>query len=322
MARNKADQANIDASDLGNYPDKRIRNNDGSGNGTPVNESVYGDIHEYHAKIMRDAKESYNGLPDNVSNGYQLYDAAMSLGGKNDMIKNIVKLNDSTLSVPLKIAALKNEESVTFKADFASTNLINFIQGNDGVNKLLTIAGSWVAGQFVRIINYNNLIQIVGLYDSQIVPSLPQTITDIQTSFAIWSKIMAVFTGGGAMVFFNRPANEIPPGWQEVVDWRGRFPVGLDLTQDEFNVLPKTGGSKKVTLTSGQLPKTEGFFETISYNSSNFSGPFSKYTTSTAFIQGNAADFSHVATKFTFGNNEAHENLPPYRTVLFIEFIG
>ena len=50
MARNKALQPNIDGSDLTNYPDKRIRNNDGSGNGTPVNEQVYGDIHEFFGK--------------------------------------------------------------------------------------------------------------------------------------------------------------------------------------------------------------------------------------------------------------------------------
>ena len=45
--RNKSNLANIviDA----NYPYGRIKDNTGAGDGTPVNEFVYGDIHQFFA---------------------------------------------------------------------------------------------------------------------------------------------------------------------------------------------------------------------------------------------------------------------------------
>jgi hypothetical protein len=43
--------------------------------GTPVNRSTNGDIQQFFAKLLRVAGITPNGLRDNESNGYQLYDA-------------------------------------------------------------------------------------------------------------------------------------------------------------------------------------------------------------------------------------------------------
>lgn len=59
----------------GDYPDGRIQNDDGSGNGTPVTEAVYGDFHQFFAKLLRDAGIAANNLPDNTTNEFQLNDA-------------------------------------------------------------------------------------------------------------------------------------------------------------------------------------------------------------------------------------------------------
>jgi hypothetical protein len=311
MARNKATQPNIDNSNPADYPDGRIRNNDGSGNGTPVNEQVYGDIHEFHAKIMRDAKEPYNGLPDNNTNGYQLYNAFMELAGKNDLIRNIVKTNATTLTIPCKVSALKLEEAITFKTDFDSVGTLNTIIGNDAASKPLTIVGGWKAGQFVRIINYSNAINITGLYDSQTVPNLAETITTITNTFTSWTKIMSVFIANGAMVFWNKPAVDIPAGWREVEDWRGRFPVGMNVLEAEFNVLGKMGGEKTHKLTEAEMPRHRHFGQSMQYAEA-FKG------------QGFRPDEYNNEDGWTdyTGGDLPHNNLPPYRTVLFIEYIG
>ena len=89
MARDKALQANIDGSDPVNYPNKRIKNNTGAGDGTPVNEQVYGDIHETFAKLMRRALLSYNHLPENETKGYQYIQALEFLATDNDKIKTM-----------------------------------------------------------------------------------------------------------------------------------------------------------------------------------------------------------------------------------------
>ena len=56
---------NVDNSDLVNYPDGRIKDNDGTGNGTGVNRSVYGDLHANISKLMRLYSITPNNVPDN-----------------------------------------------------------------------------------------------------------------------------------------------------------------------------------------------------------------------------------------------------------------
>ena len=78
--------------------------------------------------------------------------------------------------------------------------------------------------------------------------------TPIENRLTTLENILAPFIGGGGMVLWNKPANQIPTGWAEVVDWRGRIPVGLDTSQTEFNTVGKTGGSKTVTLLTSNMP--------------------------------------------------------------------
>ena len=114
MARNKANQRNIDKYDLANYPDARIRNNTGSNDGTPISESVYGDIHETFAKFMREAGLNYNNLPDNVSNGYQLFEAIKRVAAKNDFIGSATKQGNDTVYFDAPLNIFKDKESMIF----------------------------------------------------------------------------------------------------------------------------------------------------------------------------------------------------------------
>ena len=305
MARDKATQQNIDASDLYNYPNKRIRNNSGAGDGTPVDESVYGDIHETFAKFMRDSKIDYNNIPDNTTNGYQLYEAITSVGGKNDLVKPISKVSDNMLSIPIKINALKQDETILFKSNFDSTNLMQFIKGSDNQSKQLLILGGFKSGQIVRMVNDLNYISLVGLYDSQI------------------------FQADGAMLFWNKPANTIPKGWKEVVNWRGRFPVGMDITQPEFVTLGEEGGEKRHKLTINELPKHRFKIASPS-NQSSYPSLNSGNSLATINNQGNDGNYvlggineePTVGLSSQVGEDQEHNNLPPYRTVLFIEYVG
>lgn len=79
MARNLQNQTNIQPP-TADYPSGRIKNDSGAGDGTPVDESVYGDINQFFAKLMRDAGITPNDLPDNTTNGFQLNQALSNLG--------------------------------------------------------------------------------------------------------------------------------------------------------------------------------------------------------------------------------------------------
>lgn len=74
MARKLADQENVTPPDS-DYPYARIKDDQGDGNGTPVDESVYGDIHQFFARLLFKAGRVANGLPDNAYSGFQLFQA-------------------------------------------------------------------------------------------------------------------------------------------------------------------------------------------------------------------------------------------------------
>lgn len=74
MARKLQDQVNVVAPSA-DYPFGRIKNDTGSRDGTPVNEELYGDIHQFFAKLLNAAGLTANGLPDNTTNGFQLFTA-------------------------------------------------------------------------------------------------------------------------------------------------------------------------------------------------------------------------------------------------------
>src|SRR5688572_8737357 len=59
----------------GGYPYGRIKDNPGNNTGTPVNEEVYGDMHQFFEKLMDEAGISPNNLPENLIEGFQLYQA-------------------------------------------------------------------------------------------------------------------------------------------------------------------------------------------------------------------------------------------------------
>ena len=166
MSRNKFNQVNIDKTDLVKYPDGRIRDNDGSGNGTPVNEIVYGDIHEFLAKAMRLYDISFNGLPDNTLNGYQFLDAIIALASKNDFLLDIT--TDGVLIIPLKLNLVTEGEAFVCiaQADFVAETQIKGSLDSVPILKNVTFkGGDYKTGDYLRVIITAVGVDIVRLAD-------------------------------------------------------------------------------------------------------------------------------------------------------------
>lgn len=161
MARNKKNQSNIDNSDLVNYPNGRIKNNSGSGDGTPVDEIVYGDLHEFFAKLMRAGGISYNGLPDNEANGYQLIDALRAFASKNDFVLDIGTAGEK-LTIATKIGILQTNESILCKAT-TDLGAQTVIRGSDNVDKTISAVGTFKNGEYVQLINTASAVVLVRL---------------------------------------------------------------------------------------------------------------------------------------------------------------
>lgn len=68
------DKSNVNAPDA-DYPYGYSQDNTGSNNGTPVNTELLGDMMQLMEKMMDYAAVTANGLPDNLTNGFQLFEA-------------------------------------------------------------------------------------------------------------------------------------------------------------------------------------------------------------------------------------------------------
>lgn len=71
-------KTNVDSA-TSDYPFGKIRNKTIGVAGTPVNVELYGDIHQFFEKMFADSGITANGLPDNVTNTFQLYLAFQKL---------------------------------------------------------------------------------------------------------------------------------------------------------------------------------------------------------------------------------------------------
>lgn len=119
------------------------------------------------------------------------------------------------------------------------------------------------------------------------------------------------FAQGGSMVFWNKPADQIPEGWREVEDWRGRLPIGLNPDDEDFAFIGDEKGAKTAILSIQNLPPHTHKFKkpTIPLSFGPRGGPEGYYVNQTE---------SDSYTE-SIGGGEAFSILPPVKIVLFIE---
>lgn len=154
---------NVDNSDLVNFPDGRLKDNTGSGDGTPVNEKTNGDWFQAIAKLMRLYGITPNGLPDNETNGYQIIEALSALASKNDYVITIGS-SGGDLTVPVKIGAMLLNESIVCKSAVdvgAETNIV----GSDTATLPFVKYGVFKTGESVRLTRTVAGIDLVRISD-------------------------------------------------------------------------------------------------------------------------------------------------------------
>lgn len=138
---------------------------------------------------------------------------------------------------------------------------------------------------------------------------------------------------GNAPVLFMRPANEIPEGWEEVTDFRGRMPLGLNPDDPDFSAVLGAGGNKTHTLTMSEIPRHS--FKIFGGDGMNTS-TIANNPNGTAAGKGDSPndneDWNYTITSTggepwagntnTLGGDGAHDIMNPYRIVIFIRFKG
>lgn len=133
-------------------------------------------------------------------------------------------------------------------------------------------------------------------------------------------SLLSPFHAGGAMVFWNKPANQIPQGWREVTAWRGRMPVGFHPSITEFNALGKTGGQGTKSLSVAEMPRhTHRWKFGEGQATDNGLRRDGVYYSDLGQSSSNGRRAVNRTPVEETGSGNAFSILNPYRTVLFIE---
>ena len=133
----------------------------------------------------------------------------------------------------------------------------------------------------------------------------------------------------GLIAIWGKPANEIPEGWREYVNLRGKMPIGIDPdyvkkpedSQDYgLNQLLKQGGEHSHKLTEAEMPSHSHKY---------------KYSTTSLDVNNEGAEENGGRAGWmlnlnkmpetyssSVGSDQPHNNMPPYRVVQFIEYVG
>ena len=165
-----------------------------------------------------------------------------------------------------------------------------------------------------------------------------QDFTRLENIKNIQSRILPAGTNPQ---MYTGSLNAIPTGWQlcngtnGTPDLRGRFIVGFDQDKPDYDDIGNTGGLEEVELTIGQLPQhnfegitSSGGSHSHTVNTSETHDGAGKFAGGGAASEpstlstNSAGSHNHNFSTDSVGNDEAHENRPPYYTLAFIIYTG
>jgi hypothetical protein len=121
----------------------------------------------------------------------------------------------------------------------------------------------------------------------------------------------------GLIALWQRPANEIPEGWQEDTSFKGRFPRGFDADDPGADVVGKPGGSKEKLLREEELPIISPINGPGIQKGGQFGG-----TGGITLGDGGTGDYAKGQLIKPFGGGEPFSILNPFRTVHYIKYVG
>ncbi|WP_281233516.1 hypothetical protein [Flavobacterium gelatinilyticum] len=130
-------------------------------------------------------------------------------------------------------------------------------------------------------------------------------------------KKLSVFQTGGAVIAWFKPVADIPAGWREVTNMRGRTVFGYDPNQPEFNAIGKAEGIKTKTLSIEELPKISPVNGPGIKKGGTFGGSGGISLADTP-----SGDYAEGQLIKPFGGDKPFSILNPYRVAAYIEFIG
>ena len=264
-----------------------------------------------------------NDLMGNVMEAIQLYDALGSLAGDKTILAGCEEIGNTVTEgvVAIDGVCYYFEGGVkTMSVFIKKTSITKTFE--DQLDKVLIERNSVKFGlstnNFVWS-EFKKLPTIKEIAEKVEAAALQTDLDDLELRVAELEKKTAPIINGGVVFPWRKPVNEIPQGWKECTDFRGKVIVGQDPNDVDFAQMGLNLGEKKHQLDNAELPKVEGTFNTVNINTQSSTGVFQDVSATNAQLSGSAVGMVHRGIKFSYGNNQAHNNIQPSRIAMYIE---
>lgn len=257
-----------------------------------------------------------NDLMDTLQSAYEIFNATASLAGQHAILYGCDTVGNT---VSDGIVAI-NGKLYHFLGGTVSTTV--FIHKEE-IDKTFQDATDKVLIEKHRIrfgaaapgdtFNWSDFVKIKTVKEISLIienMATQQQISDLQMEVNLLKQKTAPIINGGIVWAWFKPASEIPTGWKECTDIRGRTIVGLNPSDPQMDTLKQTLGAKTHHLTINELPAHSHAFPTT--RDFGDSTPSSQVTTDPQAFKGMGA------TQET-GGNQPHNNMQPSIIAYFIE---
>lgn len=134
----------------------------------------------------------------------------------------------------------------------------------------------------------------------------------------------------GLVAIWDKPASEIPEGWEEHTEMQGVVPVGYKSDDSDFGAIGTKVGSKTVRIEKNNLPDIEidlknkngSGFEVIGFNLENYSGQNEGGWSNSGSLPYWGKESGNNIKAHLNGKEQPINNIQPSRIVKFIQFVG
>lgn len=249
-----------------------------------------------------------------MQEAYDLFNATGEMAGNLSILKGCEEIGSNVTDGVVVI----DGEILPFKSGAKSPNVVIYEQVTnltfeDGVDKPV---------KKVRYAGFGNGTPFYPWADFKRVKNL-QELEDKDTSLLNRLKKLEERVTKtvplGLVAIWDRPADQIPEGWVEHTDLRGRVPGGHHPNNPKFNDLGNTIGSETHTLIESEMPKHS--HDVLLTTDGNYSNTPSNGRHNLR-LDNFGMKIWESGRIGNAGGDQPHNNIQPTRIVKFIRFVG